>query len=933
MNSRSPRRRGLGGLGESARANRGATDLRSPPTGPHFRGLHPDTAIIGLASAGVGLIALWLIVGGAALSTQSAVTGFAAPLVDLIAVVLVAKAARSVTPPRIRVAWSLIAFGMLVYAAGDGIWAWVSIVQNADPFPSLADVGYVAFYPIVAGGLLLFPAPNRARREAVRLAIDSAIVVVGGGMVVWHGLFLPALAAAEPDAIGTALLLAYPIGDLVLLFAVATIALGRPAGIAPRALLALVGGLGLMFIADVGYGELTMLDLPEAHWVDLIYLASSLAIALAGYLQAHAVELPSDAPAGPSRWLTALPYVGLAAGFGVLLADAEGSVGASVGNLLLGAVALTVLVLIRQEVTNRENAELLADRARRATEARYKRLEGQVSDAVLLVDAEGVIAYASPSVERVLGLDAAAVIGRPVMKLAHAIDVEQLRQLIVDSAEGRPVEPLEWSLWGRDGMWRHVETICANLLDDPTIGKIVLTTRDVRERKALTQQLTQSALHDLLTDLPNRALFVNRIGQALEHARRTAQPITILKLDLDGFTRLNDSLGHRVGDLILQEVARRVTGSIRAADTVARISADEFGVLLDGSATATDALDAAERIRSALREPMTLGGRTFELTAGIGIATGEPGEPGDQAIDPAILSRNAHVALSLARGRGHDQVVTFVPSMQAALDATVELESDLRRAVVGHQFVLQYQPIIDLATRELVGAEALIRWNHPTRGRLAPDLFIPLAEESGLIGDIGTWVLRTACVEVARWARRAPNRIPYVSVNLASAQVADPNLAWTVQAALAQAGAAPGWLTLELLERQLVQDTAEVLERLHAIRALGVQISIDDFGTGYSSLAYLQQFPISHIKIDRSFVIPLDDPDQGPGLAAAIIEIGRALGMSTIAEGIETERQLERLRTMGCPLGQGYLLGRPIDAEAMLELVAGSGAPMAARAA
>jgi EAL domain-containing protein (putative c-di-GMP-specific phosphodiesterase class I) len=267
--------------------------------------------------------------------------------------------------------------------------------------------------------------------------------------------------------------------------------------------------------------------------------------------------------------------------------------------------------------------------------------------------------------------------------------------------------------------------------------------------------------------------------------------------------------------------------------------------------------------------------------------------------------------------------------MQQELEARFELEADLRRAIARHELILNYQPIVDLDTRELVGAEALVRWDHPTRGRLGPDLFIPLAEETGLIGDIGAWVLRTACVEVARWAARAPHRVPRVSVNLASAQVADASLPWTVQSALAQAGAAPGWLTLELTERQLVQDTSEVLERLHAIRALGVQISVDDFGTGYSSLAYLQHFPVSHIKIDRSFVTPLDDPEEGPGLAAAIVEIGRALGMSTIAEGIETERQLERLRAMGCPLGQGYLLGRPLESAAMLKLIAGSrGSPI-----
>jgi len=893
--------------------------VRSDPA-PGRRSPAPglDTAVLGLAMAGVGLVAAWLVVGGAASATQCAVTGFMSPVVDLVAAVLVANAARSAATARIRLAWALIALGMLIYALGDAVWAWVSIVNGVDPFPSPADLAYVAFYPIVAGALLLFPAPSRARREAVRLLVDSAIVVVGGGMLVWHSLFLPALAAADSTDAGTALLLGYPVGDLVLLFAVATIALRRPQGIAPKALVALVGGFGLMFIADVAYGELTLVDIPETHGIDLIYFASSLAIALAGYLQARAINLPTEEEAGISRWLVALPYAGLSAGFGVLLVAANGNVGAPVGDLLLGAVALTVLVLVRQEITNRENAELLADRIRQDVDIRYQRLGGQATDAILLVDAGGVIAYASPSLERVLGLEHGGILGRPLKCLAHADDAAVLERLIADTAAGRPVKPVEWSLWANDGVWRQVETVSANLLDDPSIGKIVLTTRDIRERKALTQQLSQVALHDLLTDLPNRTLFVDRVGQALAAAQRMGRPTAILKLDLDGFTRLNDSLGHAVGDLVLLEVGRRVSGSIRGSDTAARLGGDEFAVLLDGRGTAADALDVADRIRSALRGPLTVGGRTLELTACIGIATSE--EAG-VAPDPIDLTRNAHVAMSVARARGHDQVIVFARSMKETLEAQVELESDLRQAVARQELVLEYQPIVDLVSRELVGAEALVRWDHPTRGRLAPDLFIPLAEETGLIGDIGTWVLRTACLEVTRWAQIAPDHVPRVSVNLASPQVADPNLAWTVQSALARAGAAPGWLTLELTERQLVQDTVEVLSRLHAIRALGVQISIDDFGTGYSSLAYLQQFPVNHIKIDRSFVIPLDDPERGAGVAGAIVEIGRALGMSTIAEGIETERQLGRLLDLGCPLGQGYLLGRPLTAAAMLERV------------
>ncbi len=931
MEPRDAVHRGVARFNGSARPRRTVPDLFAARPWRRFRHLGLDSAILALTATGVGLIAVWLIAGGTPSDVQSAVTGFAAPFIDLVAAVLVAGAARSATGWRIRVAWTLIALGMLVYAVGDGVWAWVSIVQQGDPFPSAADVAYVAFYLVIAGGLLLFPSASRARREAIRLALDSAIVVVGGGMVVWQSLLLPALTAADADPISTGLLIGYPIGDLVLLFAVATIALRRPVGIAPRALVALVVGLGLMFVADIAYGELTLTGVGGEHWVDLVYFASSLAIAFAGYLQAHAVELPSTEEAtGVSRWLIALPYVGLAAGFGVLLTAASGNYGGLQGNLLLGAVTLTILVLVRQEVTNRELGELRADRVRRDSEAHYRALEGQSTDAIVLVDPDGVVAYASPSLERVLGLQSAAVLGARITTLAHANDALALEQLIADTAAGRPVSPLEWSLWGPDGVWQEVETISANLLNDPTIGKIALTTRDVRERKALTQQLTRAGFHDLLTGLPNRNLFVNQVGQALAGGHRTGEPTAILKLDLDGFTRLNDSLGHGVGDLVLQAVAQRVSGCIRAVDTAARLSADEFGVLLDGCGTVTDALEVADRIRAALREPLMLRGASIELTAGIGIATTE--ESGDTT-DPTVLTRNAHIALVAACGQGLDQLVVFVPSMQEALEDRFALESDLRRAIPDGQLVLHYQPIVDLATNELVGAEALVRWDHPTRGRIAPDIFIPVAEETGLIAEIGSWVLRTACVEVAGWARCAPSRVPRVSVNLASLQVADPNLPWTVQSALAQAGAAPGWLTLELTERQLVQDTAEVLARLHAIRALGVQISIDDFGTGYSSLAYLQQFPVNTIKIDRSFVIPLDDPDQGSGLAGAIVEIGRALGIGTIAEGIETERQRERLLAMGCPLGQGYLLGRPLESAAMLELVADSSALRVERAA
>jgi diguanylate cyclase (GGDEF)-like protein len=456
----------------------------------------------------------------------------------------------------------------------------------------------------------------------------------------------------------------------------------------------------------------------------------------------------------------------------------------------------------------------------------------------------------------------------------------------------------------------------------------VLTTRDVRERKTLERQLAQVALHDLLTDLPNRTLFHDRVGQALASAAEGDRNTTVFSLGLDGLKRVNDSLGHPVGDQVLQEVARRLGASVGAADTCGRLGGDEFGVLLDGDSTPADSLAGAERILAAIREPIDLAGIPTHMTASLGVASAEPG-----SADARRLLRNADMARSVARNEGGDRAIVFEPAMQETVQARFELELELRRAIDQAEFVLNYQPIVDLRSGDLVEAEALIRWDHPTQGRIAPSVFIPLAEESGLIDEIGTWVLRTACVEVARWAQLSPGRVPRVSINLSAHQLADPQFAWTVQAAMAHAGAAPSWVTLELTESMLMQNSSASLERLHAIRALGVQIAIDDFGTGYSSLAYLERLPVTHVKIDRSFVTPLDDPARGDGVVRAIVEIGRALGLTTVAEGIETPAELRRLRELGCPLGQGYLFAKPLERDAMADLVARQGPAFARQVA
>ena len=887
-----------------------------------------DRILLALVIGGWGMTVAWLAIGLGDPASRRAVADIGEAVLDLLAAAIVLRAALHIDVRRIRLGWLVLAAAILVYALGDLTWAWLDLGGGDTASPSLADAAYVAYYPIVAAALFMFQRASSARRDTLRLTIDSLIVVIGGGIVVWHTLFRPVLASLDPNPITAALALGYPIGDLVLLFGVAATALRHPPEIDARALTARVGGLGLMFVADVGYGQLNLTgSFGLERWPDVIYLSSTLLMALAGYFQAHPGATADGRGKALSRWLLALPYVALAAGYSVLVALAMGKVTGELIEVLYGAVVLTAVVLIRQELVLRENSRLMTDQARRESEDRFRTLVANTSDAVVLVDRDGIVTDAPASVARVLGVDASQLVGRPISRFVHADDAERARAFITDVAAGRSVtQPIEWRLWDVAGVWRQMETIAVNLLDDPSVGQIVLTTRDVRERKMLERQLTQVALHDLLTNLPNRTLFRDRVGQALASAAGAQRQTTVLSLGLDSFKNVNNSLGHAVGDQVLQEVSRRLQASVGVADTCGRLGGDEFAVLLDGHSTAEDGLAAADRILAALRTPIELAGQPIRLTASAGVSTAEPNEA-----DASSLLRRAATARSVARNGGGDRIVAFAPTMQDAVEARFELESELRRAIDENELVLNYEPIVDLRTGELVGAEALILWNHPTRGRIAPNIFMPLAEETGSIDKIGNWVLRTACAQAARWAALSPGRVPRVSINLSAHQLADPQLAWTLQAAMTHASATPSWVALELTEGMLMQNGSASLERLHAIRALGVQIAIDDFGTGYSSLTSLEQFPLTHIKIDRSFVAPLDDPGRGSGVVHAIIEIGRALGLTAGAEGIETPTELLRLRELGCGLGQGSVFSRPLEADAMADLVARRTGPVFAR--
>jgi diguanylate cyclase (GGDEF)-like protein len=434
---------------------------------------------------------------------------------------------------------------------------------------------------------------------------------------------------------------------------------------------------------------------------------------------------------------------------------------------------------------------------------------------------------------------------------------------------------------------------------------------------ARTANSIRHAFNDSLTGLPNRALLLDRLELALGRAERLGKPVTLLFLDLDGFKVVNDSLGHLAGDRLLVDVARRLRDCLQRGDTAARLGGDEFAILLGDVGEEERAPLVAERVIAALREPFKVLGREVFVSASIGIATGVE--------EPETLLRNADVAMYEAKQSGEGGYAIFEPRMHAAVVERLELEGDLRRALERNELALHYQPVVELASGRVEGVEALLRWEHSTRGRVMPLEFIPLAEETGVINELERWALREACVQAARWNAHPGAGALWVSVNVSGRHLLDGGIGEDVAAALDASGLPPELLTLEITETVLVQDVAAAVETLERLRRLGIRVAIDDFGTGYSSLRYVRRFAADVLKIAKPFVDGLHD-EQDSALVRTIVALADSLGLATVAEGIEDDAQLARLRELGCASGQGYLFSRPLPPDGLAELLATRGA-------
>ncbi len=588
---------------------------------------------------------------------------------------------------------------------------------------------------------------------------------------------------------------------------------------------------------------------------------------------------------------------------GQITRDAEAAfarlVAIGIGLGVLGAIAAVAMGLLLRRTAATQAAQ-------------FRSLVHHATDLITVVDASGAIRYQSPSAEPVLGRSAEELLGTSYLGSLDAADRAHLDAVFRElAATPGAVATAEYRVRHVDGSWRYVESIVTNRMDDPNVRGLVLNTRDVTDRRALQDELAHQAFHDSLTGLVNRAVFRDRVDHAVARAARLHQQPAVLLLDLDGFKTVNDGLGHDAGDELLVAVGHRLQASGRSIDTVARIGGDEFAILLEDDAQTAGARTVAERVLAVLTTPFQVRGREVFVRASIGIAIAVAGTTTDE------LLRNADAAMYAAKRGGKARYEFFVPIMHEEALAKFEVQGDLDRGLAHSEFVLHYQPIVDLASGSVAGVEALVRWRHPTRGLLPPAAFIPIAEETGAIVPLGAWVLGEACRQTAEWRRADPACADlWVSVNLSTRQLLEANLVTAVRESLRASGLEPSALMLELTEGSLMQGITETAVKLRELKELGVRLAIDDFGTGASSLSYLRRFPIDLLKIDKSFVDELgaDDP-EGPLLVHAILDIARTLHVETIAEGIEQEHQLHGLREAGCRTGQGFLFARPLPPE------------------
>ena len=765
-----------------------------------------------------------------------------APIVDFLACAALFFAARqsAAQSKRLGIAWGLIALSTLAFALGDTIWAILELGLSEPPFPSLADVFYLLYYPLLLAGVLLLPEKPASRSEQIKKVLDAGIVMVAAILAFWNFLMGPLVASnREYPILDQVILIAYPVGDIVLLWALLRIIYKRSRkqkeDDVPAFLLA--ASLLLTIVADCIYTYQAFMGTYFSGGIlDVSWRAGILLTGLAGMSQITTIRSYGSAVRSRGKlesfvgkvraFVPYFPYLWLVAAYIILMSSSTFPMYMDFSSLSLAVGGIIGLVLLRQIVTLVENDKLNIE-----LQQTMEQLQGQTSE------------------------------------------LEQANQELQN---------------------------------------------EIVERKAVEQKLTYDSLHDAMTGLPNRVLFLDRLGQAIEYCkRRTEDTFAVLFVDIDQFKVINDSLGHLIGDQLLISTGKRMTESLRSSDTVARLGGDEFAILLDITGEKNSVAKITEKLQESLKLPFNLDGHELYITASIGIVMSLAGY-----VHPEEVLRDADIAMYRAKASGKARFETFDIKMRSHAFSRLQLEQELRTALENGEFRLYYQPILSMKSNQLISFEALIRWAHPKRGLLLPSDFLSVAEESGLILPIDTWVLNEACAQLTKWHDNFPSlQNVSVNVNVSNRQFSQPDFVDRVMNMLETHCLKPEALKLEITENVLISNYAAANEVFTKLRQLGVHLEIDDFGSGYSALGYLQHFPISAIKIDKSFVDEIGKSRRGIELIRAIVSMARELGMEAIAEGIETGEQLNQLKSLSCDLGQGFWLSRPLDTKSAEQIL------------
>ena len=812
--------------------------------------------------------------------------------------------------------WRAIAATYVLFAINLGFWTW-SLVNPS----STSAIWGMALFKLaglaamsVAVGSLVRVRRSTGRRDTL---LDGTLIAAGGALMLWQWYML--LARRSGPTVQPAEMVPIVLVGLMLTVGLVLYRLvgGSPfASAASRYLVA--GGA----IAIFGQAALVLTDNGQgpSRWTDATWLVSAVLIASSAlHPSMQSLTQPIRTRQGLAPRLVIAGAALLAnpvlVAVQLLNGDARATSTLVIAGAAIGVVALIGLWRVGRLIVQLDNVRTTLARSER----RFRSLVQRSSEVVAVLDNAGRFTYVSPASQPLLGMSPRDLAGTALIHLVVPHDREVFSNFWdqITEAPAHEARTTEVGLLSGGDETLRADIVAVNLQTDPDVSGVAVTIRDVTVRAAFEAKLRHLATHDALTGLANRELFRDRVGRALHRAKRSGKSVGVVFVDLDDFKTINDSLGHLIGDELLQVVAARLVDSLRASDTAARLGGDEFAVLLEGVADDHDAHRVVERLQQSLRRPVTIDGRSVLVGASMGLVIAGADS------SPADLLRNADTAMFNAKNAGKNRTHVFEPAMHTAARSRFDMKADLSHALDRREFELYYQPIIRLSDDSIRGFEALLRWNHPTRGLVLPGEFISLVEETGQIVALGRWIMDSAIAQASVWKRSFPELGDFsMGINLSVKQFQHESIIEDIAASIEAGAVDPSNIVIEITESVFIGDTDAAVSRLESLKNLGVRLAIDDFGTGYSALGYLQQFRADIVKVDKSFVDPLGNGVTDRRLTHGILELVSGLGIDTVAEGVERPDQVIDLIAMECEYAQGFHLSIPrssVDIEHMLD--------------